>query len=235
MNSILQRYGLPVVVLGCALYLGWPPAKPLDLGDDVIRARAVKWNPADLQFSNADPDVVDPFRQVLVVKEPVQPAAELHELEPTSGPSEQEIRDVVHLTGLAKIGGRTWAIVNGRARLAGDTFRTGDQVVKTCKVVSVHTDHIVVECQQTFAVVRPQVSRGTTTKVSTAPAVVTPVGRDEPALQTNAVASPRTEASPDVAAPPANGAPPTPDAGIPPQASIQNTWNAAIRVATNQL
>ena len=240
MNSILQRYGLPVVVLGFAFYLGWPPAQPLDLGDDVVRARTVKWNPADLEVSNADPGVVDPFRKVLVVKEPVQPADELPDPEQTSGPSEQQIRDVIQLTGLANIGGRTWAIVNGRARLAGDTIRTGDQEVRTCKVVSVHKDHIVVQCQQKIAVVRPQVSRRTTTKVSKGSAVETSERPGESATQANAVVPLPAEASPGIAAPPnnlapsAHAVPPTPDAGTPPQASIQKSWNAAIRVATNQ-
>ena len=78
MNPTVQRYLPPILVFSAALYFGWPPAEPLDLGEDVVRANSVRWRPEDV----AEPPVIkpaaDPFEAVLV-------ASDEMEVEPQTG------------------------------------------------------------------------------------------------------------------------------------------------------
>lgn len=157
MNPIVQKYAPPVIVLGAALYLGWPPAAPMDLGENLVQAKAVRWKSQDLDPPTALGTIVDPFQPVLVVN--AQPAAvEEDSAAAPLGPAVDEIRAAVKLSGIANTGGRAWAILNGRARLAGDMIKTNDKSVADCKLVAIAKDHVLVQCQQTFAVIRPQVS-----------------------------------------------------------------------------
>jgi hypothetical protein len=209
MNPTVQKYAPPMVVLGAVLYWGWPPVEPLDLGNDLVKARAVHWKAADLESPREPENVVDPFRPVLVAKQETEQAEEQIAKMPV-GPSEDNIRAVLRLTGIAKMGGRSFAIINGKACVAGERLRTYDDLVKSCKLMSIHPDHVVVQCEQTFAVIRPQVSRRSTRKT----------------LPSNSADTPAKETT--------QGAPP-PDAGTPSQASLQRSGNGATQIKTNRV
>jgi hypothetical protein len=200
MNPTVQKYAPPMIVLGAALYLGWPPAAPLDLGENLVQAKAVRWKSRDLEPPTAPGTIVDPFRPVLVVAAeptPVAAAAEDAVAAPP-GPTVDELRAAVKLSGIANTGGRAWAILNGRPRLVGEVIKTDDKAVPNCKLVAIEKDHVLLQCHQTFAVIRPQVSGSTGKKTTSDPVnEVTP------------------EVNPTPAAVPA---PPPPNVGPPPLA-----------------
>ena len=192
MNVLAQKYGPPVLVLGAALYLGWPPSSPLDLGDDLVKAKSVRWNSSELDSPQSLADVSDPFTPVLVLKEEPKAAVENVVVEPT-GPSEAAIRAVVLLTGIANSGGRSWAILNGKASLVGDVVKTNEVTVPDCTLVAINADHVVVRCQKMIAVIRPQVSRHRTrTSVPETAVKVAPQANKSPA----APPAPDVDASP---------------------------------------
>lgn len=181
MNPTVQKYAPPVIVLGAALYLGWPPAAPMDLGENLVQAKAVRWKSHDLDPPSALGTIADPFRPVLVVK--AEPAAvEEDSATVPLGPAVDEIRAAVKLSGIANSGGRAWAILNGRARLAGDMIKTNDKTVPDCKLIAIAKDHVLVQCQQTFAVIRPQVSGSAGKTTASDPAnKITPEENQTPA------------------------------------------------------
>lgn len=156
MNPTVQRYLPPSLVLGAALYFGWPPAEPLDLGADVVRANSVRWRPEDV----AEPPVIkpaaNPFEAVLVASDEMEVEPETGKLVAATtpaGPPAEEIRAGLQLDGIAEMGNRFWAVLNGRPRLPGDMiFATGHK----CKIVSVFPDHIVVRCQETVVEIQPR-------------------------------------------------------------------------------
>lgn len=156
MNSMIQRYLPPAIVLGAAVFFAWPPPAPLDLGDDVVRASSVRWRSDDL----TDPPVIepasDPFQEVLVLSEEVVEAANAVAEVAATGPAPEELQAGLRLDGFANMGGRTWAVVNGRPRLPGDAIRIGDVNRHPCEIVSIETDHIVVRCEKTVTKIRPR-------------------------------------------------------------------------------
>lgn len=160
MNPLVQKYAPPAVVLGAALYWGWPPSQPFDLGEEPVQARAVRWKPSDLDSPSAIGSITDPFQPVLVSDEASNETSEQETIIPV-GPTETQIRAAVILTGLGDLGGSKWAIINGNAHLPGDTMRINREGVKDCRLIAVHKDHVIVQCEQTYALVRPQVSRNT--------------------------------------------------------------------------
>lgn len=148
MNPTVQRYLPPLIVIGAAIFFGWPPAAPLDLGEDVIRANSVRWRVGDLEDPPAFEILVDPFREVLVNEPKPEQVAGVIEVEPT-GPEPAAIKAGLSLDGMAQMGGRTWAVLNGRPRLPGDFLRTDDANQILCEIVSVHDDHVVVRSEGT--------------------------------------------------------------------------------------
>ncbi len=157
MNSLIQRYLPPVIVLCAAAYFGWPPAPPLDLGDDVVRISSVQWRPDEI----ADPPLIrpnpDPFGEVLVAepKMEIEPdTGKLVEVTRPPGPPAERLRAGLLLSGIADTAGKRWAVVNGRPRLSGDTVITADGEY-VCQIVAIKTEHIVVQCQETVAEIRP--------------------------------------------------------------------------------
>ncbi len=175
MNPLVQRYLPPVIVFGAATFFGWPPSAPLDLGDDIIRTSSVRWRPRDL----ADPPLIepatDPFREVLVVTEEMEVEPETGNLVVATrpaGPPADLLKAGLRLDGIASIGGRPWAVLNGRPRLAGDTVRTADAHRYECQIVSVENSHIVVRCEETITEIRPQpFGTGRPTVATESPAV----------------------------------------------------------------
>tara|TARA_R110002049_G_scaffold4601_5_gene32097 strand:- start:139447 stop:140049 length:603 start_codon:yes stop_codon:yes gene_type:complete len=159
MSSLMQRYATPIVVLGIALYLVWPAPAPVDYSSDVVRAKAVRWRPQDLQHP---PDVsakVDPFREVLVTTEETVVEPETGKLViPTrpTGPPAAEIESGLAVEGIAVMGGRNWAIINGRPRLPGDEVITLDANRYRCEIIAIEPDKVVVQCQETTAVLKPR-------------------------------------------------------------------------------
>jgi len=154
MNPAVQRYLPPMIVFGSAIYFGMPPSKPLDLGEDIVRATSVRWDKDDLENPSLPPIAVNPFREVIVAEvkpedAPIQPEA-------PSGPEPADIQAGLTLDGFADTAGRRWAIVNGRPRLEGDTVSTTGIEPYVCEIVAVEEDRVVVRCQQTLAEIRPQ-------------------------------------------------------------------------------
>jgi len=149
MNSLIHRYMPPALVLGAAVFFGWPPPKPLDLGEDVVRATAVRWKPADL--SDPPPLVAarDPFDDPPATVEEIEVAVEdIAPVGPIS-PDAETLKGGLQFDGIANVGGRSWAILNGRPRLEGDTVHTNDVEQHKCQIVSVQSDRIVIRCQET--------------------------------------------------------------------------------------
>ena len=63
MNPTVQRYLPPALVFGAALYFGWPPSEPFDLGEEVVRANSVRWRPEDVAEPPVIKPAVDPFEK----------------------------------------------------------------------------------------------------------------------------------------------------------------------------
>lgn len=158
MNPTIQRYLPPTLVLGAALYFGWPPAEPLDLGEDIVRASSVRWRSQDLAEPTVIKPVGDPFAAVLFAsEEEVESETEkLAAVTTPTGPDPETIQAGLQLDGIAKMGNRFWAVLNGRPRLPGDTILTNDTDQHQCEIVSVYADHIVVRCQETVTEIRPR-------------------------------------------------------------------------------
>ncbi len=159
MNPTVQRYLPPTLVLGAALYFGWPPAEPLDLGEDVVRANAVRWRPEDV----AEPPVIkpaaNPFAAVLFAGAEMEVEPETGKLVAATthaGPAPEIIHAGLQLDGIAKMGNRFWAVLNGRPRLPGDMIFTSDANRYECEIVSVYPDRIVVRCEETVTEIRPR-------------------------------------------------------------------------------
>lgn len=159
MNPTVQRYLPPLLVFGTAIYFGWPPAKPLDLGDDIVRANSVRWRSEDLAKPELITPAADPFRAVLVASEEMEVEPETGKLVAAttpSGPPADAIRAGMQLDGIAQMGNRFWAVLNGRPRLPGDAIVTNDANRFACEIVSVFPDRIVVRCEDTVVEIRPR-------------------------------------------------------------------------------
>jgi hypothetical protein len=153
---MLQRYLPPAIVLAAAICFGWPPAQPLDLGEDIVRASSVRWRASDLDAPPLIEPATDPFKQVLVASEQ-QAEAEMAAVElPPAGPDPAELAAGLQLDGFADMGGRTWAVLNGRPRLPGDEVITNDANRYRCRLVAIESDHIIVRCEQTETKLRLQ-------------------------------------------------------------------------------
>lgn len=159
MNPTIQRYLPPALVFGTAVYFGWPPSARLDLGEDVVRTNSVRWQPADLAAPGLIQGVMDPFREVLVAGKEMEVEPETGKLVAATrpaGPQPELLQAGLRLDGIASIGGRNWAVLNGRPRLAGDVVHTDDTNRYQCQIVSVDSGHIVVRCEETVTELRPR-------------------------------------------------------------------------------
>ncbi|PAY15414.1 hypothetical protein CKO51_32035 [Rhodopirellula sp. SM50] len=147
MNVNLQKYAPPCAVLAIALYLGWPPEAPLDLGEDVVRAKSVRWKIADLQTPPL-PAVIskDPFAAVLVQR-PTDDASEAETSDATPedlGPTDEDLRSGLRLGGIAQTDHHRWAILNGSVCKLGDQVPVLglDDVSATIREIA--SDHVTV-------------------------------------------------------------------------------------------
>ncbi|TWU08190.1 hypothetical protein [Stieleria varia] len=143
MNPIVQKLGPPGLVLCAALYLGWPADRPMDLADNAVRAKTVRWKPDDLKPPvGIASQEKDPFQPVLVTAKPkpVSSRPDLVVVDSIEYPSESLVRSELMLAGIAQIGGRRWAVINGKTRVVGDEIDVDGQNVT---VQSVAADHVV--------------------------------------------------------------------------------------------
>ncbi len=158
MNAIATKLGPPAVVLGVAFYLGSPPAAPLDLGESVVKAAAVRWKKDDLLPPVIQTPAVDPFTEVLVASDEMEVEPETGKLvvaTKPAGPDPEDLRSGLTLTGIAQMGGRKWAVINGKPRLPGDTVKTDDNQQLMCTIVAVESGHVVISCEETVTQLRP--------------------------------------------------------------------------------
>ncbi|QDV42862.1 hypothetical protein Enr13x_27130 [Stieleria neptunia] len=149
MNVNLQKYAPPCSVLAIALYLGWPPEAPLDLGEDVVRAKSVRWKVTDLETPSL-PAVVgkDPFAAVLVQQpsdDPSRPDAATDSTpEAPVGPTDEDLRNGLRLAGIAQTDDHRWAILNGSVCKLGDQVPVDGLVDVTATIREIASDHITV-------------------------------------------------------------------------------------------
>jgi hypothetical protein len=157
MNALVTKFAPPTIVLGAAFYLGAPPAAPLDLGESVVKAAAVRWKKDDLLPPVINRPAISPFGEVLVASEEMEVEPETGKLvvaTKPAGPDPEDLRSGLQLVGIAQMGGRKWAVINGKPRLPGDKLNTDDNKQLTCTIVSVESDHAVVSCEETVIKLR---------------------------------------------------------------------------------
>ena len=177
MKSLMHRFGPPALVFGAALYLGWPPAAPLDLGESVVKAKAIRWKKDDLLAPPTLDVVVDPFRQVLVAKAEMKPEKDMEEMVAESKAPEltsEAIMSELELTGIANMGGRYWAILNGKPHLQGDTITTGDSQEISYEVIAIQSDHVIIRNRKTTVTLRPKPFGKQMSQTASKPAVQQP-------------------------------------------------------------
>lgn len=124
----------------------------------MVRAKAVRWRPKDLTDPPQIASSLDPFREVLVTTEATVVEPETGKLvaqTKPSGPPASELESGLRIDGIAHMGGRHWAVINGRARLPGDEIQTNDANRYRCEIVAVESDRVVIRCQETIATLRP--------------------------------------------------------------------------------
>lgn len=155
MNHWVQRYAPPAIVIVAAVYCGWPPRRPLDLGDDIVRATSVRWRPQDLSPPPPVESSRDPFAETAVEAEQSEVAVEDVEPAAPAGPDAETLRAGLHLEGIASLGGHTWAVVNGRPHLEGDFVRTNDANQYECQIIAVAAEYITVRYEDLTVDVRP--------------------------------------------------------------------------------
>ncbi|WP_182870838.1 hypothetical protein [Stieleria mannarensis] len=149
MNVALQKYGPPAVVIAIALHLGWPPSAPLDLGEDVVRAKSVRWKVSDLQ-SPSRPAAInkDPFAAVLV--ETSAADSETHATTDESvpdepiGPTPEDLHVGLRLGGIAQTDHHRWAIINGRVCKIGDRLPVIGLNDLSATIRDIAADHVTV-------------------------------------------------------------------------------------------
>lgn len=161
MNASLQKYGPPAVVIAITLYLGWPPSKPLDLGDEVVRAKSVRWKASELEVPRLPRKAnKDPFEKVLVAATPqlVASTGRVESVEPETprGPTELDLQKGLKLAGIAQIDSHRWAIVNQRVCCVGDKIAVIGLSDASAELCEIHSDHIKVKLQELTATIRQQ-------------------------------------------------------------------------------
>ncbi|MDV6031267.1 MAG: hypothetical protein F9B45_14425 [Phycisphaera sp. RhM] len=197
MNVHVQKYAPPCAVLAIALYLGWPPEAPLDLGEDVVRAKSVRWKVADLETPPL-PTVIskDPFAAVLVQR----PSADASEADASGatpeeplGPTDQDLRNGLRLGGIAQTDHHRWAILNGRVCKLGDQVPVLglDNVSATIREIA--SDHVTVVADSLTIQIKREERPKRSTDASARPATLaTPT-----AGKTGATAQPPTDEDQD--------------------------------------
>lgn len=150
MNRAVQKYGPPIAVLGAALYLGWPPSRPMDLGENVVRAKSVRWKVSDLATPDSPVLSRDPFND-----QTEKPTNEVVVVA-SKGPSEVQVLATVQLNGIMRLGGNISAVVNGKAYRVGETIEIGDDAVDRCTLVAINERSVVVQCNETVVEVNPR-------------------------------------------------------------------------------
>lgn len=146
MNVNLESYGPPIAVLGIALYLGWPPAAPLDLGEDVVRAKSVRWKSSDLNAPDLPPTINhDPFAAVLVIGQQ-EPTNDSVASEPDTpiGPTADDLKAGLSLSGIAQTDTHRWAIVNRHVCRPGDRVLVAGLTDIYAEIQQIRSNHITV-------------------------------------------------------------------------------------------
>ena len=166
MSPNVQKLLPSALVIAAAAYFGWESAGPSYVNEDVTRATSVRWKADDLVPPAMPSVTVDPFASVLVVSAEQEIEEETGKLVPASrpaGPPARELHAGLSLTGIARMGSRNWAILNGRPRLSGDSVKTDDNNQHECVIVSVEADHVIVRCQETVTQIRLRKQQARTT------------------------------------------------------------------------
>ena len=213
MNALVQKFAPPAIVFSTAIYLGLPPAAPLDLGESVVKAATVRWKKDDLKAPVINRLPVDPFAEVLVASEEMEVEPDTGKLvvaTKPAGPEPDAIQSALTLSGIASMGGRSWAVMNGKPRLEGDVVVTNDSDRYRCTIVSVERDHVVVSCEETTVKIRP--AKFGSSKPAAATQVSKPVSASsDTSTPTQSVAPPPIDSSsaPPVNPPALTGAHPT--------------------------
>lgn len=145
-QETLVKYGPSLAVIGTALYLGWPPAEPLDLGDSTVRAKTVRWKKADLQSPLREELVLaDPFREVLIAKPSAPKRTPTGQLVPAvpTGPTEPELRAGLLVGGIGAAANTRWAIINDRVCRVGDSIPVAELKDVRATIEAIESDHVI--------------------------------------------------------------------------------------------
>ncbi|MEL6105930.1 MAG: hypothetical protein AAFU85_07835 [Planctomycetota bacterium] len=145
-QEALVKYGPSLAVIGTALYLGWPPAEPLDLGDSTVRAKAVRWKKGDLESPRrGELSVADPFREVLIAKPSVQKLTPVGEIVPAipMGPTETELRAGLLVGGIGTAATTRWAIINDKVCRVGDSIPVAEVRDVRATIEAIEADHVI--------------------------------------------------------------------------------------------
>lgn len=161
MNASIQKYGPPVVVIAIALYLGWPPTPPMDLGDDVVRAKSVRWKVTDLTPPVLPTAITgDPFAEVLVDSKDQDSgkvaAAKEQEAAVLAGPTEHDLQQGLRLAGIAQTDHQRWAIINNRVCRRGDRLAVIGLDGVFAEIREIGVDQVSVAAGNLSTQIRPQ-------------------------------------------------------------------------------
>lgn len=212
MNPTLQRFGPPILVFGAALYLGWPPAESVDYGSDVVKAKAVRWKPADLEPPKIITTVKNPFEAVLVASDELEVEPETGKLVVSTkpaGPPADAIQQGLAIDGIAVMGSSRWAVINGRPQIVGDVVNTTDSDRFACEIIDIQSDHIRVRSEGVeFRVVQRRGSarsktRSTKPSIPTVQPAASDVAPDAALVSRPPVRPPIPTAAAQITAPPA--------------------------------
>ena len=142
----LMKYGPTLAVIATALYLGWPPAQPLDLGETTVRAKAVRWKKSDLQApKRRDLTVVDPFREVLVARTIAPNQKPRLVASAQKGPSETDLRAGLLVGGIGTTANTRWVIINNHVCRVGESVAVSEMKDVRAVIASIESDHIIAE------------------------------------------------------------------------------------------
>ncbi|MCA9138707.1 MAG: hypothetical protein KDB00_18175 [Planctomycetales bacterium] len=161
MNGYIQKYGPPIAVIAVALYLGWPPEAPMDLGDDLVRAKSVRWKVADLESPRSPPiSNANPFEKVLVKptasRQQNSDKATESEADKPLGPTEQDFQKGLKLGGIAQTDIHQWAIINRDVHRVGDQVPVIGMVDVYVTIRDIQDDHVTVAAGELTIILRPQ-------------------------------------------------------------------------------
>lgn len=148
MKPVMKRLLPPGIALVTAAYVGWPPAEPLDLGEDVVKAKSVRWRPDDLQPPASRTLSRDPLIPVLVAKSDAHADVKAPSTAPVdpSRPTIADVQTAITFHGVADLTGQRWAVLDSGPKQRGDRWPLSTHPEATCELAHIGDSQILVRC-----------------------------------------------------------------------------------------